>query len=95
MTVREGKSDARGIGDFTIEELEGELKRQMKRQKEAAIPTVIENPVVTEKLLSGCKEYIELINQRGSIHECEHFIFEAAVEAVFGKSVWKWINNNV
>ena len=89
--IREGKSNVKSVRDFTIEELETEIKRQ----KEAEVPTVIENPVMTEKLMSGCKEYIDLIIQGGSIDNCEHFIFEAAVEAVFGPDVWKWINKNI
>ncbi len=94
MVVREGKlGNAKSITDFSIEE----LKAEIERQKKSEIPTVIENPVITEKLISGCKEYIELIQQKRPIENCEHFIFEAAVEAVFGPGpdVWKWINKNI
>lgn len=84
-------NNTRDLKNFSIEELEAEIKRQ----KEVAVPTVIENPVITEKLINGCKEYIEAIQQERSLDNFEHFVFEAAVEAVFGPTVWKWINKNV
>ncbi len=84
------KDSKSNIKDFNIEELEAEIKRQ----KRAKVPSAIKNPVMTEKLISGCKEYVELIAQKRSAHESEHWIFEAAVEAVFGENVWKWINSN-
>ncbi len=92
MAVREGKLvTTKSITDFSIEELEAEIKRQ----KEVAVPTMIETPVITKKLIGGCKEYIECITQKRPIHDCEHFIFEAAVEAIFGPSVWAWIRSNI
>lgn len=91
MAVREGKLvTTKSITDFSIEELEAEIKRK----KKVEVPTII-NPGMTEKLINGCKEYIDLISQKQPIHDSEHFIFEAAVEAVFSPSIWKWINKNV
>lgn len=92
MAIREGKLvTATSITDFSIEELEAEAERQ----KKAKIPTVIENPVVTKKLIGSCNEYIEIIQKKRPVENSEHFIFEAAVEAVFGPTVWKWVKKNV
>jgi hypothetical protein len=47
-----------------------------------------------EGLRSLCQSYIdELAKEEGYVDEdLEHYIFEAAMEACFGKDVWKWIN---
>ena len=44
-----------------------------------------------------CTQYIDSIsnNEVGSIHKnIEICIFEAAMEGVFGKDVWEWIDRN-
>lgn len=59
-------------------------------------PQPLPNPDFAE-LIKACKEYIEVLDDE-EIHEDSddnHYIFEAALEAVFGADVWKWINAKV
>lgn len=91
MNMFDSKSNVRDIRDFSIKELEAELKRQ----REMAVPRPIQGAPITEDLIVVCKNYIELVHKRQPVHEAEHFIFEAAMEAVFGTDVWKWINSNL
>ena len=49
-----------------------------------------------QELIDGCQEYLDYLTSE-EYHEdndLEHFIFESAMEAVFGKDVWEYINKN-
>lgn len=65
----------------------------MLQSNTIATPEALPNPDFTE-LIKVCKEYIEDMDNE-DFHEDDddqHYIFEAALEAVFGKDVWKWVN---
>ncbi|MEK6881970.1 MAG: hypothetical protein AABY22_20295 [Nanoarchaeota archaeon] len=54
-------------------------------------PVAIKN---WEPLIELCEDYIRQLEEEKYVDEdTEHYIFEVAMEAVFGKEVWKWINN--
>ena len=40
-----------------------------------------------------CRDYIKALTDRKSHHtRLKQYIFEAAVEAVYGNEIWEWIN---
>ena len=48
-----------------------------------------------QKLIEICQDYINFIDNDEKYHEdndYDHYIFEVAMETVFGKDVWKFIN---
>lgn len=50
-----------------------------------------------EALKEVCNDYINFIDSE-DYHEdndFDHYIFEAAMETVFGKDVWKYINSKI
>lgn len=82
-----------GIEDFSDEELEKEIKRREECKKKSSIPKAIERPDFSS-LIKMCKQYIdELAND--TVHDDDdtrYYIYECAIECVFGKRVWGWIN---
>jgi len=50
----------------------------------------------TKKLSEVCQQYIDFVDNDKEYHEYhdyDHYIFESAMEAIFGKGVWDFINN--
>lgn len=48
-----------------------------------------------QKLREVCQQYIDFIDNDEEYHDdndYDHYIFEKALEAIFGKEVWKFIN---
>ena len=76
------------IQDFSLEELE----REVKERKNPKVPTPIPEPDFT-KVKAAIVEGIKDLRETGNEDEdFEHFVFETAFEAVYGKDGWKWYN---
>jgi len=56
-------------------------------------PKQLENPDF-KKLKESCLEYIQEIANSGYIKDddLDHYIFEDALEAIYGKDIWDFIN---
>ncbi len=58
-------------------------------------PIVIKDPSL-KNLIDACQDYIDLIETGFScddiLDDYKQFIFEEAMEAIFGKKVFDWIN---
>lgn len=78
------------FSDFSDEELEAELKsRKEKRPLSKALGNINWSPV-----LNYVVEGIESVDKgHGVPKDFEHYIMEAVLEAVYGKSIWKWWNS--
>jgi len=51
-------------------------------------------PFIMDELVRLCSQYIDDILSGDLDSDLEHYIFEEAMEVVFGRDVWKWINEN-
>lgn len=78
------------LKNYTKEQLEDELKRR----EELVIPIQLESPDLTD-LKRVTAEYIEELskNPAGDMTNSEHFVFEEAMEAIYGKNIFDWINS--
>ena len=75
--------------EFTTEELQVELDRRKKRR-----PYPMVNPNLT-KLKKLCDEYIDaVINGKSVDSDYDHFIYEAAIQAIYGENIFDWIIAN-
>lgn len=54
-------------------------------------PTPIDNPNV-ESIKALCEEYLDEVERGDEDTDTKHYLFEAAMEAFYGKDVWKFIN---
>lgn len=50
------------------------------------------DPKQLEALRDACKNYAAQIEEGFVRNDTEHWIFQAAMELVYGKSIWEWIN---
>ena len=60
-------------------------------------PEQLEN-VETKQLSEICQKYIDFVDNDKEYHEdnnFKQFIFEAAMESIFGEDVWDFINNRL
>jgi len=77
-----------GLKDASIKELEEELER-----KKNNIPP---EPLINPNFGPLQKMIIESINlaikENKEDDDFEHYVYEAAIEAVYGKDFWKWYN---
>jgi len=77
--------------EMSVEELEILLEKKKMQEKLVKLDFLDEIDFTHVK--SECGAYIETLNKNGFVRDDdEHFIFESAMEACFGKSVWAWIN---
>ena len=77
------------LNDFTDKQLRTELEKR-KLPKPSLLKSIDQS-----KLIKLCQSYIDQLDHNGSEDDdSEHYIFEAAIEMLFGKTAWKWINKN-
>ena len=77
---------------------EDEIKDEMERRKlEALIPApqpIKPNECNWSPVFVVCLDYMRDLERQGwADDDYEHYIYESAIEAVFGKDVWKYINS--
>jgi len=78
--------------DFATEQLEEELNRRKAEEERKNMPQPLENPD-WDYVVTLCKGHIFSLFSRGYDHDdTKEYIYEAAMEAVYGKAVWPWIN---
>ena len=83
--------------EFTNEEIHAEIYR---RNRERSKPKILHNAKEHikdhyYKLINICQEYIDNISEGNHVGvDDEHFIFEEAMKAVYGKHIFGWINKN-
>ena len=82
-----------GIKDYTIEELQNEIERQTNHP----IPVPKSHTKFDwQPLIEICQNYVKDIEEKDYVRDdWDHYIYETAMTAVFGDSVWDWINNKL
>lgn len=50
-----------------------------------------------EKLETACKEYMDFVSEGNShyAHKAENYVFEAAIELLYGPDVWEYVNSKL
>ena len=76
---------------ISTEELEQELER---RRSLPPKPRPLISPNFSE-LVRACSDYIDILEKQGETSDSQHFIFEEAMNAVYGEDVWDWINETL
>lgn len=75
---------------YSDAELQAELKRR-ERNSEVAIPQILDDPD-TDALLQLLDQHLQDIARDSADEDMPHYIYEAALEAWYGKDVWRFIN---
>jgi hypothetical protein len=76
----------------STEDLQAELKKRQEAEQELAKPKQLASQNF-EPLQKICQDYIDDLANKGYVDEDHsHYIFETAMNCVFGSEVWQWIN---
>jgi len=74
-----------------IDDLGLELTILQEQLKIVKTPKRIENPNLNE-LENLLDDYIKGVEKNGGMKDAKQWIYEEAVEAFFGNTIWTWIN---
>lgn len=88
------KANRPTLSFVTDQDLEAELERRRKAKEEAAIPKPLAAQDFTA-LREVCARYIKELADDEYDEDTEHYIYEAAMTALYGKKVWDWISERV
>lgn len=79
------------LTNFTNKQLMDELERRRKLRLNK--PNLVEQPDL-QPLINLCEKYLGELEARGYAHEdFKNYIYEAAMEVLYGKYVWTFINS--
>lgn len=84
------------LKDFSNEELKRELSAREEKEFKISVPKQLDNPDFSGIIKSAQSVIDEIV--AGEYHEDNddsHYMYEDVMEAVFGKGVWKFINDNM
>jgi hypothetical protein len=80
---------------FTDEQLEQEMARRQRIKEEEKKPKQIERPDLT-RLRQSCQTYIDTLADKGyPPKDGDHYIFETAMNTIYGDRVWSWVNERL
>ena len=82
------------LSHYSDDTLQKELNRRKENQDLNDKPVANEE-IPTEEIKTLCLKHIDEIENGEIDRGTEHYIYEAAMEAVFGKDVWQWVNRNL
>jgi len=81
------------ISKFTKEDLQDELERREVQEM------IDDKPIPLEewnrdfsKVRKACETHIQELMNGEVDTDAEHYIYETAMEAFYGKDVWDWVN---
>ena len=80
--------------NFTTEQLEEELEKRNKIKLETEKTKPVQNPNIYQ-LIEVCQRRINEIGDEVDDPDTKHYVYEAAMTAVFGDGVWKYINDKI
>lgn len=76
--------------NYSDEDLLAEIKRRKRVKKEKPKQLEVLN---CEPMRKACQQYIdEIVENKYVDEDLKQYIFECAMETIFGKDVWNWIN---
>lgn len=83
------------LDNISTEDLEKEIDKRRKQKAKDEKPIQLKN-INVKPLKEICQNYINDLEKNAYVDEdYEHYIFEIAMECIFGEDVWKWINKKV
>lgn len=83
------------LNNCTAEQLQQELDKRKRQKDEAERPKQLEDVDLTQ-LRESCQYQIDHLATHGyTAKDADHYIYEAAMIAIFGKGVFQWINKKM
>ena len=80
------------LSDIPTDDLRKEIADREEAERKAGVPKQLENPDFGP-VIKTCQAYIDALENDGwASEEFPRYVFEEAMTAIFGNSVWKWVN---
>jgi hypothetical protein len=81
------------IRDIPTDELDKEL---LRREKAINRPSKVDAPahIDFKKLIDLCEEVLDDIEKDGYSKDHDHYIYEEAMQCIYGPKVWDWLNKH-
>lgn len=78
-----------------LERKQKDIQKKLDELKNGKVPVPREaSEIDWSSLIGTCVEAVRELDEEGYEDEdIRHYIYESAMEAVFGKDIWKWINS--
>lgn len=81
------------LKNLSDDELEKELLRRKEEKAAKATPKPLAKPDFTELIGTIVDGIEQAVRDRRAGKDFDHYVCEAAVEAVYGKDFWNWWNS--
>lgn len=76
----------KNLSEYSADDLQAELERRKNHR-----PKRLQD-INVQPLIDIVEEYITAIAEEKRMKDAEHYIYEAAIECVYGKGIFDWIN---
>lgn len=81
---------------FADDDLEAELARRKAAKAATLRPKMIPSAQLSDAIKVMLEENMAQVEAEGyTVKDLDHYIFEAAMEELYGKTVWGWYNKAV
>jgi hypothetical protein len=84
-------NDGRGLNVFTKEQLLEELKRREEAERLASVPKRL-NDIDWTSVIAQAEDIVSMASNQETPRDCEEYIFEEVMTAIFGKDFFSWYN---
>lgn len=83
------------LHNFSTEQLQAEIDQRLKAKINEGKPKQLPDKNF-DNLIAMCQDYIDQVADKGWVDDdLKHYIFEAAMGAVFGDEIWAFINSRL
>ncbi len=79
------------LTDIPLDQLESEIARRKRAQEDAAKPRVLASPDF-QPLIAHAQAHVNDLAAGRQDDDTKQWFYETAMECVFGKDVFKWVN---
>lgn len=83
------------LEEYSDEQLQNELRERKNQLAVSKRPKVVKDNDSLRELVNLCEDYINFIDSE-EYHEdndYDHYIFEKAMEFIYGSTIWDYINS--
>jgi len=81
------------LDKYSDDELAKEIKRREEEEK-IGLPTPCLRPDFS-KVIAGCEKHIQELQEGKVDRDTDHYIYEDAMQAIYGIDVWDWVNSKI
>ena len=82
------------LDDYTSDDLVKELKKREEEEIEETRPQPLDVQDFSQ-VRKACEVHIQELIDGKVDSDIDHYIYETAMEAIYGKDIWNWVNSKL